>query len=246
MTTSTPKKIEPKPIQKSHEQSLADEFNKFLKEQAEKAGRKVTTHSLDGDDRDVGADYVLSNENRFAIVEFKWTREDIKAESYKTRRLKLCKELSKNSEMTALHDSCHFVSWGEPEESNKFRVFTNIYRFEVCTKKVFGDACCWEDPSSKKPLGAANFARRFIQNFSSCTLSKDEFNKYLAWVKKETSSSRTVDVELITGCAEGGQLVLQAFTSISEMTEWVKKHSHQQETPSTHSSPRIGGRGGKA
>ena len=65
MATSSSSSSQPEPIKKSHEQSLADEFNGFLIARAQQAGRTVTAHSLDGDDRDVGADYVLSDKNRF-------------------------------------------------------------------------------------------------------------------------------------------------------------------------------------
>lgn len=244
MVTSSPRPNQPDPIKKSHEQSLADEFNEFLTARAEEAGRTVTTHSLDGDDRDVGADYVLSDKNRFAIVEFKWLKAGIRAEARKPRRLTLCQELHANLQMTSLHDRCHYVAWSEPEALNEFSVHTNIYRFEVCIATVFGTSCTWSEPPARRSRNSDQFAQRFIEDTTACTLSKKQFDTYLAWVKTETSGSREPNVELITSSTRNNELILHAFTSVGEMKDWVYRHSPAPSVPQRSGTRARGGRSG--
>jgi hypothetical protein len=244
MTTSKPSSSQPQPIKKSHEQSLADKFNEFLTTQAKAVGRKVTTHSLDGDDRDVGADYVLADENCFAIVEFKWLRAGVKAEAKKRRRLELCRELHARPDMTRLRDRCHYVTWSEPAAANKYSVHTNVYRREVCTCDVFGANCNWPEPSAGTPRNSREFAGRFISRLSDCTLSKKQFNDYLAWVKTQTSGSSETSVELIAASIESDELFLCAFTSIDEMNDWVQ--THDPSPPQSPAPRQRGGHGGRA
>src|SRR4051794_31743466 len=106
-----------------------------MQARAPEYGCRFHSFSFDGQDRDVGADYVLTDADRFAIVEFKYSESDLVSEKLKRRRLTLCQMLETRDDMRALHDFCHFISWSEARTK---RIITNIYRHEICTQRIFG------------------------------------------------------------------------------------------------------------
>lgn len=194
-----------------------------MKRKSLAAGRQFHSFSLDGQDRDAGADYVLTDANRFAIVEFKYSDKDLVSEKQKPRRLNLCKELTINKEMLSSHDKCHFISWAEGRE---MFVRTNIYRKEVCNKKIFGDGCgltmCLPEPDSSIP--AIEFVDNFFHNPPRASLSLRDFELYIAWVLQKTSGSTRSTLELLTFNPDSIDLVLVRLDSIKAAQDWVRKH----------------------
>jgi hypothetical protein len=229
---------------KSHEQSLADRFNKFMSSQGSKLRRHFEAFSLDGDDRDTGGDYVMTDTDRFVIVEFKYVEAGILAEGVKERRLELCRKLSDNAEMRDLHDRCHYVAWGEVP-GKLTRILTNVYRFEVCNGRVFGEACDWTIEQPPPRDSAGEFARKFFTQTQTRSLSKDEFETYIGWVKTETSGAEQAEIELVASQDDGDELYLLRFTSIQELYDWAQEafpkaipgDTHGGAGPSGGSSP---------
>lgn len=206
-----------------HEQSFADSFNAFMKRRSSEIGRQFHSFSLDGQDRDAGADYVLTDANRFAIVEFKYSEKDLVSEKQKPRRLNLCKELANNKRMLNFHDRCHFISWANGPE---MAVRTNIYRKEICNKKIFGDHCgltmC--SPESDSNISAREFVDNFFHNTARASLCLRDFETYIAWVLEQASGSTRSTLELLTFNPNSIDLVLVRLDSISAAQNWVREH----------------------
>lgn len=206
-----------------HEQSFADIFNAFMRSKALEYGCRFHSFSLDGQDRDTGADYVLTDSDRFAIVEFKYSQGGLVSEKYKPRRLTLCRQLLRRDDMRVLHDKCHFISWADGDSR---AVKTNIYRNEICTQAVFGSACGLPalNPTSATRVPAAIFAQDFFGKNGAKSLSLVEFESYVAWVLTETSASTTSTIELIAHNPTSHDLALIRLNSIAEAQEWVQAH----------------------
>jgi hypothetical protein len=221
-----------------HEQSFADEFNAFMRSKALQYGCGFHSFSLDGQDRDAGADYLITDSNRFAIVEFKYTQNDLVSEKHKLRRLTLCRELQNRVDMRAYHDACHFVSW---TESSSGQVRTNIYRHEICTQRVFGreSGLSAQEPIGNTWVSAATFARDFFRQGGGRSLSLAEFEGYIAWVLTETSASTTSTLELMAHNPNSNDLVLVRLNSIAQAQEWVRDHV-APPPPRNRRGPRSG------
>ena len=166
---------------RQHEQSLIDGFLEWLRKIALKRNKKCITPSLDGQDREVCADYLITDSMVFILVEFKYQERNIATEKTKSLSKILCKELLKNVEMKKIHQLCHFIAWGKGFRE-KIIVLFNTYFNEVCNKKIF-ENCFYNLPP--QPL----INERFNQNrFADCLfLSKfgvryEKFQKYVDWL----------------------------------------------------------------
>ncbi|WP_422102499.1 hypothetical protein [Vreelandella sp.] len=206
-----------------HEQSLADNFNSFMGRKAVEFGCRFHSFSLDGQDCDAGADYVLTDVDRFAIVEFKYSDKNLISEKHKPRRLKLCKGLAKNEKMRNLHDKCHFISWAEGKELS---VKVNIYRKEVCNNMIFGNDCSLivNSPEFDARIGTGKFADDFFRDGSRASLTRKQFEAYVAWVLMEMSGSQRSTLELIAFNPKSMDLALVRLESIEAAQNWVREH----------------------
>jgi hypothetical protein len=206
-----------------HEQSFADIFRDFMKTKAPEYGCRFHSFSFDGQDRDVGADYLLTDSDRFSIVEFKYTQNDLVSEKFKIRRLTLCNQLLKRSDMRALHDKCHFISWTEGPLK---QVNINIYRNEICTQAVFGSSCGLPAKAPKITTRslASEFTKKFFSPNGDASLSLAEFESYVAWLLSETSASTRSTLELVAYNPASNSLALVHLNSIAEAQAWVQKH----------------------
>jgi hypothetical protein len=214
----------------SHEQSFADEFNAYMKREAQSRGMRVHTFSLDGQDRDAGADYVITDASRFALVEFKYTESSLVSEASKPRRLKLCQKLAHEDYMRELHDKCHFIAWAQkPNMSVKI----NIYRKEICIKRIFGEALAHAPLYElSKRVNAGIFAENFLGLKQSSSLSLDQFEFYVSWVLTQTSGAKVSNLELVTSNVESGELFLVRLRTLKDAQNWLHKH---WPPPPTHS-----------
>ncbi len=239
-----PLDLENEDLVRLHEQSLADNFNAFARDEAAESGRQVATFSLDGDDINTGADYVITDSHRFAIIEFKYNEELIGREARKPRRLTLCEKLAEDAPMRALHDRCHFVAWGEDPAEGQ-RVFTHIYRGKVCTHDVFGAACTWSSsPLPRSEQTAGQFVRAFLDGTHAPALNKTEFETYIGWVKTQTSGSNEATIELVASRREGGELYLLRFASIQSVYDWAQRTFPQPPPAGLGNASRPAGRRG--
>jgi hypothetical protein len=75
---------------KALEQAVADTFNDYMRDLCRNAEKAFLPFSLGGQDRD-SADYLISNAEGFALIEFKHSELELINEGKKSRRKKLCK-----------------------------------------------------------------------------------------------------------------------------------------------------------
>ena len=209
-----------------------------MQRRAPEYGCRFHAFSLDGQDRDAGADYMLTDAGRFAIVEFKYSKQDLVSEGFKPRRLTLCQELSTRDDMRALHDRCHFISWTEGPTR---KVMTNIYRNEVCTQAVFGSDCGLQSlvPTVATRCLAGDFARGFFSDAGANSLSLAEFELYVAWVLNDTSAAVRSTLELVAYDPMSDDLALVHLNSIEEAQAWVRANV-RPPPPRHRRGPRSG------
>jgi len=203
------------------EQSVADIFNDHLRERSRSAGSKYHYFSLGGQDRDAGADYLVSNSKGFSLIEFKHSEGQLRDEGTKIRREKLCTllNLDKNKKMREIHDKCHFVAW---MDSNTGIVKCAPYRFEICNRSIFPN--CKKIPN-KEPLAgeriiADDYCEQFVSPPPDRYASKKEFEFYLAWLMKTASGSKKDTVELMTKSSSSCAVI--RLESVDAAYQWMQ------------------------
>jgi len=214
-----------------HEQSVIDSFNKFFEKQATEKGRKIRSFSLDGQDALAGADYILTDQSRFALVEFKYTQTEIFDESKKCKRLNLCTKLEHQPDMKILHDQCHFIAWAEAPQ---MKAQCNIYRLEVCNKQIFGAESGLKNkaPSIKNRIYAKQFTTEFFSGLTPRSLSLSKFESYVEWLLQVASGSSKSSFELLTYDETSDECAMIKLSSISAAYEWMQRRK-PRDTPST-------------
>lgn len=209
-----------------HEQAVIDSFNKFFERQAAQNDLTVRTFSLDGQDALAGGDYILTDQSRFALIEFKYTQAEIIAESKKDKRLKLCEKLELHLDMKVLHDKCHFIAWAEAPD---MKAKCNIYRLEVCNQKIFGAACGLSSlsPSTGNRIFAKQFTTEFFSGIPPRSLSLSEFESYVVWLLQVVSGSSKSSFELLTYDETSDECAMIKLSSIRAAYDWMQKQQPQ-------------------
>ncbi|MFY9261120.1 MAG: hypothetical protein WAO71_11490 [Gallionella sp.] len=213
-----------------HEQSVINVFDKFFEREARKKNIEVRSFSLDGQDVIAGADYILTDQSRFTLVEFKYTQNEIFAEADKPKRCKLCSQLEREPDMKSLHDQCHLIAWLHKPESE---VKCNIYRLEVCNREIWGASCQPSaiKPSVEKRITVKQFTDDFFSSNSTHSLSLQEFETYVAWLHKIVGSSKC-SFELLTHDFTLGKCGTLILPSIKAAHDWMQK---QRPEPTNNS-----------
>lgn len=211
---------------KNHETSVAKTFNDYLTDSATSRNRKVQAFSLDGQDAITGADYLISDHSRFALIEFKWEESDIASEAKKPRRHNLCKKLNDTPKMKRLHDQCHYVAWSHQNSPRAAArgVTLNVYRLEVCNQQVLGrgfSVSCAE-PDRSQRIRAGLFVDVFLGNPPQRSIVLREFETYLYWLLVETSSSSASTLELVARDRDAKELALITFSSVRQAHDWMQ------------------------
>jgi hypothetical protein len=201
------------------EQSNADHFNKYLKVRADQVGLDFVDFSLNGQDRDAGADYLFAAESKFCLVEYKDNEDCIAAEGGKPRRRKLCEILEdeENEVWKAHHDICHYIGWRDEDTDLRF----NVYRKEVCNKKIFAESeivSCQLPDASLRITGTA-FADEFVAGGRS--LGLDDFEKYLDWLIIKGSGGKVGTLQLAVSNPNMRVFSTLRFKSVSEANNWI-------------------------
>ena len=208
---------------KSHEQAVADIFNRLLYRYAKTEGVVFREFALDGQDRDAGADYLITNRTQFSLVEFKHTQRQIVDERKKPRRVKLCHLMERLELMVLLHDQCHFISY---MDSHTKEININIYRKEVCNRKIMNGLCelSEEYPDNTNCLVVNTFCQNFWNPSVEVGLDIDEFEVYLDWLMTEASDSSESTLELLTYSEASGTGGLIEFSSVREVYNWFSEN----------------------
>jgi hypothetical protein len=200
------------------EQSVADIFNDYMRDFCRDAGKKFQPFSLGGQDRD-SADYLISNSDGFALVEFKYSELELIKEGKKPRRKKLCKLLQENKAMREIHDKCHFVVW---MDSSSLNLRCAPYRTEICNQSIFAGCSSLkaQHPIVNKRMLAETYSHEFINPPPERSAQKAEFEKYLAWLMKDASGSSYETVELMARGSVGCGAV--RFESVDQAYRWMQ------------------------
>jgi hypothetical protein len=217
-----------------HEQAVIDVFNSFMHTEARNRSRNFRHIALDGQDRHVLADYILTNESTFTLVEFKYTLSQLPNEEKKSKVSLLCEELTRDGAMRARHDLCHFIAWMQLPAR---RANLNVYRHEICNCEILGRDCGLEaeSPTATSRLSAVEFARSFFEEPAARTLSIDEFEVYVEWLCSLGSSSAT-QLELLIGDEDSGSCDLIEFGSLRLMYDWFQDRRPTMRPSATPSS----------
>jgi hypothetical protein len=176
-----------------NEPGVIDAFNDYMREAAAANGVTYRPFAFGSGDRDL-ADYLLSSESRYVLVEFKDSDDDLNSERKKPKRLKLCKALECEPSTAKLHDRCHFISWaGRRDDALRL----NIYRHEVCNCKRMGKDCglAQEEPNKNERIGADTFAQSFFAKLSTRGVEFATLRGYVDWVVKQQGGQE--DVRLV-------------------------------------------------
>lgn len=213
-----------------HERAVIDSFNSFFRRRATELGRQIRSFSLDGQDALVGADYLLTDQSRFALVEFKFSQLEIDDEARKDRRLRLCIELESNREMRALHDQCHFIAWAEKPV---LKARCNIYRHEVCNRSVFGAKCGLRAvaPQDNLRTSAIDFTSQFFAGTPSRSLGLDEFELYLTWALSGPGGSTRQSLELLAYDENENECAMVILPSIRAAYDWMQQRRPSPSPP---------------
>ncbi|MCC7682757.1 hypothetical protein [Janthinobacterium sp. FW305-128] len=201
------------------EQSNADHFNRYLEERARTAGLVFVNFSLNGQDRDAGADYLFAADSNFSLVEYKDAEDCIAAEVEKRRRRTLCEILEdeENSAWKAHHDACHYIAWRDSDTDLRF----NVYRKEVCNKKIFpmSEKILCKSPDLGLRITGTAFADDFVAG-KRC-LGLVNFQKYLEWLMKEGSGSEAGTLQLAVSNPNRRVFSTKRFKSVAEANNWI-------------------------
>jgi hypothetical protein len=203
---------------KALEQAVADTFNDYMRDLCRNAEKAFLPFSLGGQDRD-SADYLISNAEGFALIEFKHSELELINEGKKSRRKKLCKLLQVNKAMREIHDKCHFVVWWDSSSQN---LRCAPYRTEICNQSVFAGCSFLEaqHPIENRRMLAETYGYEFINPPPERYAQKAEFEKYLAWLMRDASGSSYETVELMARGLIGCTAV--RFESVDEAYRWMQ------------------------
>lgn len=218
-----------------HEQAVIDVFNAFMHTEARNRCRNFRRIALDGQDRHVLADYILTNESTFTLVEFKYTLSQLPSEEKKAKVSLLCEELVRDGAMRARHDLCHFIAWMQLPAR---RANLNVYRHEICNCEILGRGCGLEteSPSATSRLSAVEFAHSFFEEPAARTLSIDEFEVYVEWLCSLGGSSAS-QLELLVGDEDSGDCDFIEFGSLRLLYDWFQgRRRAMRPSPPTPSS----------
>jgi len=221
--------------------SLIDGFLKWLCNIASEKRKKCIAASLDGQDRDVCADYLVTNSMVFVLIEFKYQEKDIATERLKSLPEELCRKLLEAEEMKKIHQLCHFIAWSI-DFNRKMRILFNTFFNEVCNKKALNSS---SSDLQQMPLTTERFCEsRFADNFFSNKLGVryEEFERYIDWLLELKSDDRSggndKSLEFLLLAGDSDNFILEGFQSLQELKNWLVENDPKNKINYT---PDIGG-----
>jgi hypothetical protein len=166
-------------IEKKKEDSVISIFQKRVEKIGRSKGKEVITSPLNSQDRELGADFFISEFTKFSIFEFKYQENDIKSENEKDLRKILCQKLQENNIRRNQHKECHFIAWSTKDSNPDVEL--NIYCEEVCNNKILSELSLFNDlPVTKSRQLDVDFIKEFYDG--SKGLQYDTFLKYINWL----------------------------------------------------------------
>lgn len=163
-----------------NEAGVISVFKDALREFAAKSNRDFKDYPLAGQDRYTLADDLWRTDNHFAIVESKWSQNQLSSEFNKIDRVKaLCEGLRDDSSMDYRHEQCHRIAW---REEGTGRLMSRVYRDEICFE-IFPNTCTRID-TQPDAMTIDDFEKKFFGKTPSLCLHLDEFITYIRWLTK--------------------------------------------------------------
>lgn len=153
-------------------------LKEILWKKANEVGGQFNAYPLGPQDRNVLADDIFAAADYFAIVESKWSEDQLLTEAEKkTIRVKqLCEGLNSDDEMAMLHAKCHKIAW---RDSVTEMSMLQPYRDFVCAES-FPKTCLGLIVSS--PCDADEFAVDFFGDPPRHCVPAKDFIRYVKWL----------------------------------------------------------------
>lgn len=205
-------------LERSHEKSVIDGFFDKFSDISKSKGRTLTRCSTDGQDRELGADYIFTNNTKFVLVEFKYEEDKLSSEKRKERRLKLCKILDKDAKRLQQSLKCHYVAWSE--KKHKRTIKFNKYHSEICNSIIFGDSSGLAnlEPKISERVLADNLIEDFLGDRVGASYKL--FEVYVNWLLGLEGNDQG-ELELMLNNPDSEQLELLDFHSVHELKVWL-------------------------
>lgn len=174
-----------------NESGVISEFKKALRQIAGQFSRHFDDFPLGPQDRHVLADDFWATYDNFAIVESKWSEDELSSEGDKFNRVSaLCENLRDTPHMALLHSQCHRIAW---RDSKTHRLMSQEYRKSICCD-LFPETC--EDVDcGTEAIALDDFAKEFFSATPSHCLPAEQFQDYIRWLTSVvTGSTREIIV----------------------------------------------------
>lgn len=208
-----------------HEGSISSIFNNYMKDIAKANNYPFYPFDLDGQDRYVCGDALFLSTDKFCIVEYKYTSDEISNENKKKKAVAVCLCLEGNDRLKLLHDKCHYIAF-ESEE----RLMANIYRNEVCNQKVLSGIAELSllQPIVNSRYHLYDFAKIFFTD-TNMFLTLTEFNEYLRLLLSCGGGNEERELELVINNYSDGSVKTKKVRSLVEAQKWVIKNYDQRK-----------------
>lgn len=166
----------------------------LLREKAVEAGRTFKTYPVGPQDKLVLADDIFATAHYFAIVESKWSENELASEADgKTDRVaRLCKGLANDPRMAQLHAKCHKIAW---RDSVSGETMLQPYREAICRESHVATCAA---VARVAPLGADLFADEFFGLPPDHCLEAADFMAYVTWLLQTVTRTSGKAVMVLT------------------------------------------------
>jgi hypothetical protein len=223
-------------LRRSKEQSLIDGFFNHLRKYVESEHRKFVKCSMDGFDAVLGADYIFSDNVRFLMTEFKYDEADLKKESDKPRRLKLCKILDHDVLKSQQSLRCHYIAWSRALPENKRRLYFNQYQPQICNQVIWGVESELKntEPNEESQRSSRSIIMSFVNNDLGVPFKL--FDHYVSWLISLNGDDDS-GVEILIDDPDSDELDYQGFDSLQQLKDWLDLHAPKPEQTNEPDDP---------
>ncbi|WP_029568596.1 hypothetical protein [Pantoea ananatis] len=183
------------------EESVKEHFDRIFRSSCNFHKKIDILAHLNGLDNRFNADSLYSNFENFFLIEFKSYKYNIKDELKKPAVCLLCCGLSSNEFITALHDSCHYLMWGQKRRGSGLEADYDIYRNVVCNTSILPN-CQGANLMKLTPETKSSKTLAFYAGNNSVGLNATEFKIYLDWLLNSRGSNEGESEDCIDDISE--------------------------------------------